>query len=167
MKKKENIILTLILLLLIIIIVIIEVYKNSNKIKNTTNTNPIIVNDYSLFYTISNCVQRYINYQINNDVDSLDKVLNDKYKEDNIINKDNILNKLDNLQNKNYSFQARKMYYLENTDGYTYYIYGYLILDNYSDDTIKNDYYIIVNVDKEYSIFDIIPYNGELFKEAI
>jgi len=165
MKDKKTSPMLIVLIVLILILLVILILKNNKKVTNL-DIEPRIVTDYSLFYTISNCVSRYIDYVSSSDTDSLYIVLNDEYKEENNITKDNILSKLDILIDNNYNFQARKMYYLEQENNYVYYVYGYLREESINKiATEKKDYYVIVNVDKDYEVFNIRPYDGEIFKE--
>jgi len=165
MNKNNKILIIIFIILILILIVTLNLKEKDSKKEEIKE--PVIVTDYSNFYMISNCAQRYINYVINADIESLVIVLNNKYKKENNINKDNILSKLDNFNNKNYNFQARKMYYEEISDGYKYYVHGFLIENLFDEIPKKIDYYLIVNVDKNYEKFDITPYDGKIFKEDV
>ena len=155
---KKKIILISCLAVIAIIILIFQLLGNKKE------SDIKIVTSSSKFYTVSNCVYRYITYLQSQDVDSLISVLDSSYKKSNNIVKDNVLDKLGTL-NSNYNFEARKMYQQTLNENTTkYYVYGYLYEDTI-DQNMKNkqDYYIIVTLDTEDKIFSITPYDGEIF----
>ena len=81
-----------------------------------------IVKSSSKFYTVSNCVYRYITYVQSKSSDNVLLTLDSKYKKDNNINKDNIFEKISVLDG-NYNFEGRKMYQQKLNDDTTKY-YG-------------------------------------------
>ena len=82
-----------------------------------------IVKSSSKFYTVSNCVYRYITYVQSKSSDNVLLTLDSKYKKDNNINKDNIFEKI-NVLDGNYNFEGRKMYQQKiNDDTTKYYVY--------------------------------------------
>ena len=63
-----------------------------------------------------------------------------------------------NLSGKT-TFQAKKIYKEKNK----YYVYGYLMEETIDSLNITDDYYVIININDD-NIFDIIPYDGKIFK---
>ena len=79
MNKKYNIMLVVVLIICLGILIFI-LNKNNNKINNNDIENKEIyslVNDYNDFFTIENCANKYYNYLSNNDMDSIDKLLDE------------------------------------------------------------------------------------------
>lgn len=158
-KKILLIILAAIVLLVFLFFRIFGSSKEKNEIGIVTST--------SKFYTVSNCVYRYITYLQSKDIDSLILVLDTSYKTKNSINKNNIIEKLGKLDGI-YSFEARKMYQEKLNDHITkYYVYGYLREEmiNQIDDN-RNDYYVIVTLNTKNKTFSVTPYDGEIFKNG-
>lgn len=156
-SKNRNTIIIVIFGIIAIILVLVQIFggsKDKNKIDIVTST--------SKFYTVSNCVYRYVTYLQTKDTDNLLLLLDSKYKSKNNINSNNVLNNLINLD-KLYNFEARKMYEEKINDNITkYYVYGYLIEDDI-DSNNSMDFYVIVTMDTNNKIFSITPYDGEIF----
>lgn len=155
---KKRIILISAFGLLAIVLIFIQIFggkKNNNDIEIVTST--------SKFYTVSNCVYRYITYLQSKDVDSLILLLDNSYKKSNNISKENVLDKLDKLDST-YNFEGRKMYQQEINENTTkYYVYGYLREENINNDGNKQDFYIVVTLNTKDKTFSITPYDGEIF----
>ena len=155
---KKRIILISAFGLLAIVLIFIQIFggkKNNNDIEIVTST--------SKFYTVSNCVYRYITYLQSKDVDSLILLLDNSYKKSNNISKENVLDKLDKLDST-YNFEGRKMYQQEITENTTkYYVYGYLREETINNDGNKQDFYIVVTLNNKDKTFSITPYDGEIF----
>lgn len=156
-SKNRNTIIIVIFGIIAIILVLVQIFggsRDKNKIDIVTST--------SKFYTVSNCVYRYVTYLQTKDTDNLLLLLDSKYKSKNNINSNNVLNNLINLD-KLYNFEARKMYEEKINDNITkYYVYGYLVEDDL-DSNNSMDFYVIVTLDTKNKIFSITPYDGEIF----
>ena len=157
--KNRKILFIIIFGFLAIIVLLISFFGESNvdnKIK--------IVKSSSKFYTVSGCVNRYLNYLYSEDVDSLLILIDKSYKNNNNINKNNFFDKIGKLDNL-YTFEARKIYEQVINDNITkYYVKGYLLEEGINSNlSVKSDYYLIVNLDTKNSTYSIIPYDGELF----
>ena len=73
MKNKNNIILIIIFVILVgVLIYIVSTDKKENSVVNesTKSYKYEVVNDYSDFFTIENCVNKYFNYLLLNHEDS-------------------------------------------------------------------------------------------------
>lgn len=145
--------------ILAIILLIIH-FIGGNKDDNKIN----IVKSSSKFYTVSGCVNRYLNYLYSEDVDNLMLLIDKSYKNKNNINSKNFFDKIDKLDNM-YTFEARKMYeQVINKNVTRYYVKGYLIKESINSDfNDKQDYYLIVNLDTKNSTYSISPYDGDVF----
>lgn len=157
--KKKIILISIFgaLALIVLIIRFFGIGKDETKIEIVTST--------SKFYTVNNCVYRYLVYLQAEDTDSLMLLLDSSYKKKNNISSDNVLDKLEKLDDV-YNFEARKMYQEELNENLTkYYVYGYLKKEviNQSIETEPIDYYVIVILNTKNQTFSITPYDGEIF----
>lgn len=154
----------LIVSLLIFLVILIFALKFDNKkiIKVKYVENP------TMFFTVENCVNKYVSLIIAQDSEALYNVIDDKYKKENDITMDNVL-KVNKYLNGNYSFIATKM--LEDkTEKYKYYVKGYLIEETMNDDNFSNtkiEYNLTVKLDvKNYTYSVILSEVGEYFEQV-
>lgn len=163
-EKRNIIILVIIAIILISGIIVYETFFNKSNVNEETEVS--ILKDNSRFYTVSSCINRYLTYLTNNDVDNLVLLVDENYKKENNIDKNNILEHLPRLD-KRYSFSAKKIYEQKLNDEYTkYYVYGLLIEEIFSEeDSVKNalDFYTIVTINSKDHTYSITPYDGEMF----
>lgn len=161
LENKKNILIILGVIVAIILI-IIRLFIGSS---NDRDIN--IVKSSSRFYTVSNCVSRYINYLYSEDTDNILLILDSSYKKKNKINSDNLFDKIGKLD-EFYDFEARKMYEeVVNEHLVKYYVYGYLnINDIFNNESSSKDYYIIIYLDSKNSTYSVEPYDGKLFKNG-
>lgn len=158
---KKNLFLIVIVVILLLIFLIFKIFFNQSSKKSDI----IIVNSSSKFYTVSGCVSRYLNYLYTEDVDNLLILLDNQYKKNNKLNRDNIFNKIEKLDGI-YSFEAHLMYQESLKSKMTkYYVKGVLVpeeMDSFDSDANKV-FYVIVTLDEKNSTYSITPYDGELF----
>lgn len=165
MKDKSKI-LALILGVLALIIVVTSFFNT--KKENYVPSKISIVKNYSNFYTVESCLYRTITYLSAKDKDSIYLLLNDNYKKNNNIAKDDILNLFDEVDEDS-NFISKKMYYQKTNENiFKYYVYGQvekeqLYDDEILDEAIKKDMYFIVYLDTLNQTFSIEPYNGDIF----
>lgn len=157
MKNKMNVI--LIILLAILIGVLIYVISNNNKniVDNTVKEETYkydLVRDYSTFFTIEGCANKYFNYLSLNDKSSLDKIYDKDY-----INRNNV----NNYIGKNVSMRVNEMYVSNNI----YYLKGNIYEELKNRVNKLNEEYLIVKVDNEFKLFSIISISAEEYKEAV
>ena len=167
MKKKRdnNIFLIIICILLLFIIVLLFLNdKDEDYMKKEEKLKYSLVSDYSVFFTINSCVYKYVKFISNKHTDDLLQILDSKYIEKNNINNKNLYNYVNQLDGI-YTFKTKKIYYEEKNKN-QYYVYGYLIKESIDGITDKQDYYLIINLNTRKQLFSIVPYDGELFKEA-
>ena len=160
--SKKNRLLLILVLIVVIIFIVYRILSNNNDKHDIK-----IVESSSKFYTVSNCVSRYINYLNSEDVDNILLLLDNSYKKKNNISSNNLFSKIFKLDNY-YSFEARLMYQ-EDVKDYIikYYVKGYLIKEDMDFSNDKIDYYLIVILDSKNSTYSIIPYNEELFNKEV
>lgn len=161
--------LLIILAVILLVLGIISIVKKSKN--NDTNTETEIkletVKDYSTFFTVENCINKYINALSNSNGEDAFNLLTNEYKNLISINKDNVDEKLDYLDG-NYVYEARNIFE-KNIDNNIkeYYIYGLLkedVLGEY--DTGKDSYYQVIIEDESYT-FTLRPYTIEEYRKAI
>ena len=162
---KNNIILIIALLFVMFLgLFVVESHNQKSSIKENSNKK-MLVNDYSRFFSISNAADKYISYLGKQDKENLILLLNDQYIKEHKINNDNVLNILE-LLDKEYSFEAKKIYLSHiNSNVTKYYIYGQLIENAMTGYKKPKDYYLIINLDEKNLLYDVTPYDGRIFKE--
>lgn len=168
MKKKDNyVILIIIILILISVLGLLYLNKSDNKDIKEEKVNYYLLNDYSRFFTINSCINKYVSNLNNKNYDNILKILDSDYKNQNNIDINNINNFIDNLDG-NYNFVSKKIYYNElSKDIIIYYIKGYLVSDELDVvDSNKLDKYYIVKFDLNNNLFSIIPDNGSKYMEV-
>ena len=168
MKKKDNYILLIIIIcILVSVLGLLYLNKMDSNNNDKEESKYYLLNDYSRFFTINSCVNKYITSLQNNKYDNVLKLLDKEYIESNNISSDNVSNYVDNL-NGNYNYITKKIYYTElNKNVINYYVKGYLVsdeLDNISNDKI--DKYYIVKFDLTNNLFSITPIESSKYKEA-
>jgi len=157
--KKKKILISCLGILAVGLLIYSIFFSNNNK-KDIE-----IVKSSSKFYTVSNCVYRYLTYVQSKSSDNVLLTLDKRYIEENNISKNNIFEKINVLEG-NYNFEGRKMYQQKlNDDTIKYYVYGYLRKEvmnpSLAEDPI--DYYVIVTLNTKNQTFSITPYDGEIF----
>lgn len=168
MKNKKTIVITICLILIIVLIVsYFSLFKNkqdanfvSEKARETTN--------YSMFFTVSSCINTYYNYLSIKDDESIMKLLNSDYVKKNKINKDNVFNKLNNYDGNIVSFKAKKMYETKLNNKITiYYAYGDIYFDTINGSEKNGESYLEVRIDNSSRLFDIIPMDKSSYEEVL
>lgn len=168
MKDKSK--LTAIILVIVTILVVIITFV-IDKSKDQSQYGEIqIVRNYSEFYTVDSCLYRTITYLSSKDTDSLYLLLDDKYKEENKIKKQEVIDLFGNVEESS-TFASKKMYYQILNENITkYYVYG-LVSENQIFDEFEvtnQDYtemYFVLYMDSDNKTFSIEPYTKDLFNE--
>lgn len=180
MKVIKKLIIILIITVLIIFTILLIKYNKKN---DTSETNTLSYNNdlgeqkteitkvksASAYFTVQSCVNKYILYISEQDKESIYNLLDFEYIEENNINRDNILNKIEKIPEQ-VTFEAEKMYVEEIDDNHSkYYTSGVLKQNNLEESIIiNNNFNIAVNMDFDNMIFSIIPLeNGGVFDEKI
>lgn len=147
MKKKYNIMLVVVLIICLGILILI-LNKNNNKINNNDIENKEIyslVNDYNDFFTIENCANKYYNYLSNNDMDSINKLLDKDYKKNNQI--------INNYENKNISIKVNEMYNYKNK----YYLKGFVYEELKNGVNKLDEAYLLIKLSDDLKLFNVTP----------
>ena len=154
------IIITVILMIATIAILLTmqkETKDNGQEQTQEQITEVSIVKDRNDFFTVANCVAKYIPYLTQKDSENLYNFLDDEYKTQNNITKENVLNKIQTLDDF-YKFKARQMYETKISDTITqYFVYGTLTVESTGDDEQETKFYISVKLDRQNNTFSVIP----------
>lgn len=165
-EERNKKILLIVLVTAVILLGIYKLFFDKKEIKEEivdTETISIVTNPNE-FYTVSSCVSKFLNYLSTGDTENLFILLSEEYKEENSITKDNIYNFISSL-NGVYSFNPKKMFVQRtNKNTYKFYVYGLVEEESINSNYNRNDYYIVVILDKENGTFAIEPYDGSMFK---
>jgi len=152
MKKRDYVTLVVIGIIFLIITIIILIDSKSGNNENKTEYNELtLLKDEVIFLSVSNNINKTINYSNNNN-----KALNYIFK--NEINKD---------EYKNTTFKAEKIYVVSNLNLYKYYIKGNLyreLLDTLPE-YIRDEYFIL-NYDMEHTTYNIEKISKKKFDNA-
>lgn len=165
MLKKLDIKIVLLVIVTAVVVIVSYIFNSKEKLEESEK---YIVTNYSNFYTVDSCLYRFSTYLSEKNIENLWLVLSDNYKENNNINKENVLTIFDEIDEDS-TFVSRKMYYENINDNITkYYVYGLiqknLIYDDaYTEKIEGKDAYYIVYIDSNNKTFSIEPYSGEIF----
>ena len=185
MKKIGIAIIITLIIIIILISTLLIILNTSDKTKqqgdagdiidyNTTQIEP--VTDNIDFFTIQNCIQNYLDkININNStyeddeepIDQLDiasgiyDLLSKEYIEENLITKNNLLEKIEKVEQK-LIFVPLKMNYLQLESTTKFAVYGFC--QKLNNEYVK-DLYFIVNVDNENKTFSITPLKIEEYDQ--
>lgn len=134
--------------------------KDNSKIEVQYVTNP------TMFFTVENCINKYISYVAEQNSEAVYSVIDEEYKKQNGITINNTLANSIQLSSNNYSFVSQAMLEDKNV-AYQYYVRGLLVEEIYGDENFegeKREYGLIVKLDVENNTYSIIPSEvGEYF----
>lgn len=165
-NKKKNIIIFVLAVATIIIYVGIFLFIDKEE-EEAKKLSADPVTNYSEFYTVSDCANKYINYLVSKNSTSLMNILSAEYIRKNSITEENVLSNLPIVANGSV-FSSKKMY-MEKLDenNYKYYISGYLETGGlFMDEISRTQSYLIVYLDKKNNLFAIEPYDGKEYIEG-
>lgn len=165
-RKRKNII-TILTIITVALYVAIFFMLEEREAKSAKEQAAIVTN-YSEFYTVSACANKYISLLGSRDADSLLKVLSESYKRKNFITSSNVSDNLPIVAGGT-TFLADRIYYEKQSDDiFKYYISGFLEtggLDMNEQNRIRS--YLIVYLDKKNNVFSIEPYDGREYTEGV
>lgn len=157
MKNKYNMILLgvfIISLFVLVIILNLNNKDNNEKVDNIKETYSL-VKDYNDFYTIENCVNKYYGYLGSNNLDNLNKLLDEEYKSNNQIT--------NNYIDKNVSIKVNEMYNYKNN----YYLKGYVYEELKNGVNKLNEEYLLIKLSSDSKLFTITPINESTYNGVI
>lgn len=172
MSKKVNIFICIIGVI-ILSCALFLLKKADTKDEEIYDTNLQVLKNNNEFYTISNCLNKFIMYYKQENKEAILSLLTKNYIDKNKINSSNVLNKSD--IDKNTEFALEKVLVKRiNEKEIKYYIHASLWelqMTMNSDGTktdIRDKYYIMYMKDNaDETIFSLEPYNGKEFKEGV
>ncbi len=165
-KKRKIIIISLAVFIVVVYGAIFAMVDKKNQ-NRSLQENIEIVTDYSEFYTVDACANKYMNYLSSKDTASLLKLLSPSYVKKNAITENNVLNFLP-VVTSGTAFSTKEMHRVELKDGlYKFYLFGYFEVGGMDiTDISRTPGYMIVYLDKKDNLFQIEPYDGKYFKEG-
>lgn len=157
MKNKYNVILLGVFIIsLIILVIILNLNNKENNIKedNIKGTYSL-VKDYNDFYTIENCANKYYGYLGSNNLDNLNKLLDEEYKNNNQFT--------NNYIDKNVGIKINEMYNYKNN----YYLKGYVYEELKNGVNKLNEEYLLIKLSNDSKLFTITPINESTYNGVI
>ena len=124
---------------------------------NHDEINVKYVENPTMFFTVENCVNKYIGLIIAKDSEALYNVIDKEYREENGITVNNVLANNKSIDG-NYSFMSQAMLEDEK-EKYKYYVRGYLIEEVMDDDNFESEkieYSLIVKLDVKNNTYSVI-----------
>ena len=157
MKNKYNFVLLIIFIVCLFILILILTKQKNEKVNNSIENKEIysLVIDYNDFYTIENCANKYFNYLSVNDIDNINKLLDEDYKSSNQIN--NI------YLNKNISIKINEMYNFENN----YYLKGIIYEELKNGLNKLDENYLLIKLSHDSKLFTITPIDKNIYDGVI
>ena len=158
----------------IVILVIIIAINLTNKMNLTNKTNDIVeenkieetmklnvkleeLRDRNMFFTVSSCVNKYLNYVVSKDETVLYNILDNDYITEKEITENNVLSYVEKLTEYQI-FEAKKMYILEDGNISTIYVKGKIRDDILDENKPRKDYEVAVKIYHDKNIFTVIPF---------
>mgnify|MGYP004497166925 FL=1 len=157
MKNKYNVILLGVFIIsLVILVIILNLNNKENNIKedNIKGTYSL-VKDYNDFYTIENCANKYYGYLGSNNLDNLNKLLDEEYKNNNQFT--------NNYIDKNVGIKINEMYNYKNN----YYLKGYVYEELKNGVNKLNEEYLLIKLSNDSKLFTITPINESTYNGVI
>ena len=180
MKSKKIIIMIIIIALMVLGITMFLIthksikQEDTNVIQKETITSgkeKVNFNDMEpvksaiAFFTVQNCINKYIGYVTEENADGIYKVLDKDFIQENNITKDNVVNKIPKLEEE-VEFSAEQMYMEEiNENQIKYYAVGVIaksdghgeVDEENFEKNEENNFHIMVLLNVEEMTFSIIP----------
>lgn len=177
-KVKRMLIILISLLVILLIVLLILKEKTINEKRDIVKDYTIQEINYSevsnpvMYFTVKNCLDRYINYLSEYNVQVLYNLLDDNYKQKYEITLDNLQDNIKKIDN-NVVTDIEKMYVEEKDDIHIYYIHAQIFKELYGENNSernnkkKDDIYITIILDINNMTYSIIPNGGGVFNEQI
>lgn len=171
--KTSGKILFVILIIFIIIggLVIYSVKKEQKANEQTKyiNNNVIALKDKNRFMTITSAINNYFNAVKYENVDNIMLILDKIYVEENNINSNNVLHKIDNY-NKNYVASIRAVYQVKSYNNiYIYYVKANLIEESVLsvEHTYIREIYYKVTINENTLAFAVAPISEKEYLNGV
>lgn len=162
-KTLKMMILIVVIIILLILGILVSLFTNSNpqnQIIKEEQKQPkeiVSVQNRNDFFTVANCVNKYITYLTTKEREILYNYLDEEYKKEKNITIDNIYSHIKTFD-RYYKFKAKEMYVGELSSTISqYYVYGTLTVEATGDDEQETPFYISIKLDKANNTFSVIP----------
>ena len=157
MKNKYNVILLGVFIIsLVILVIILNLNNKENNIKeDNVKETYSLVKDYNDFYTIENCANKYYGYLGSNNLDNLNKLLDEEYKNNNQFT--------NNYIDKKVGIKINEMYNYKNN----YYLKGYVYEELKNGVNKLNEEYLLIKLSNDSKLFTITPINESTYNGVI
>ena len=99
-EDRNKKILVVFLIVLTVGIIVYDKFLKKEPEENIDTTTISVVTDRNRFYTVASCVNKFLTYLTSKDTDSLYLLLDENYKTENKITKDNIYNYIGTYNNE-------------------------------------------------------------------
>lgn len=171
MKNKNTYLIILVFVLILSIMIVAISIKKKNQLNDEKNgVNIYLTTNYSSFFTVINCANKFISSVNNKDVTKTLNLLNKKYIKEKDINDNNVFDNVytDINTNGEITYKIDKMYQKDySRTSKRYYMSGNIYSISSSGNTKITDYYLMINIDYKNMTFDVIPFSGTEYKELI
>lgn len=123
-----------------------EVYTATNKIQEEKNV--------ATYITADNCVKKYMDYILDENMEAIDSILTDEYKKDKNIDKTNIMDNINKIK-KDEVFNTEKVYSYDSDFYFNIYIIKGRLIEKSTKLTYDCDF--LLNIDGKNLTFKIAP----------
>lgn len=170
LKFKENKITIIVLIIILAIIVGIFYFFNQQETERVESTEYLEIeelNDSSMFFSVSENINKICEYVNNNEPTKLINILDKEYIEQNNLTTNNIINYFQE-DYQNTTFKSHDTYVVSDKNLYKYYIHGYLYVNMFDEpSTITEEKYFVLNYDLNSLTYSIEPINKNTYNEAL
>lgn len=170
-KKKKIIVLSIICILFLSLLALAyTLYKKTESEKDYVEEvqeqipeQMSVVTEYDIFFSIGNNLNQYLKYLQDQNADAIYSLLSKEFIEEYEITPQNVLNYLDQYEQKTNTFQAKSMYYKSEETKYLFYVKGDIIEDNYETSSIvKENVLFLVSADYQNLTYSVYPLEYEI-----
>lgn len=165
MKKYKDYIVIIVILLLIFVSISV-LFNLDKKTDNVDENVYVIEQDYSNFFTVNSCINKYIQFLVSKDTSSLLKVIDKKYITDNNLNESNVINSLGEL-NGIYNFVSKEMYKQNKNDIEEYYVKGILQEEGMESILSTTEQYYKLYLYEKNMTYSITPISANKYREVL
>ena len=141
---------------MVILVIILNLNNKENNIKeDNVKETYSLVKDYNYFYTIENCANKYYGYLGSNNLDNLNELLDEEYKNNNQFT--------NNYIDKNVGIKINEMYNYKNN----YYLKGYVYEELKNGVNKLNEEYLLIKLSNDSKLFTVTPINESTYNGVI
>lgn len=165
MKKYKDYIIIIVILLLILVSISV-LFNIDKKADNTVKKIYTLEQDYSNFFTVNSCINKYVQFLVSKDTSSLLKVIDKKYIADNNLDESNVVNVLGDLDGI-YNFVSKEMYKQSNGEIKEYYVKGVLQEEGMESILSTTEQYYKLYLYEKNMTYSITPISASKYMEVL